>query len=242
MTRTRSGPLALLLAAFVFSVLAGPVLTGAPSPAEKKSASKRSRKGKVPSPGKQLLQAYKNLLRTKSYSTSLKVEGGLSNTPDHKLFQLAVRESYDGKIYRKLMHVPSMKTFKTSKKGVRYYSGNWRSVLADKEGKILHSFFEFPQDVLKQALRHAKNGKWIDTPRAEVNESDDADEDGDESDAASDKPRGKGKTIVAKKGKKKSGKVADLSSMPRVLVITAPPKEALSHYLKVENSGCLGGG
>jgi hypothetical protein len=239
MTRTRSGPVALLLGAFVFSVLAGPVLTGAPAPAEKKSAAKKSKKTKIPSPGKQLLQAYKNLRKTKSYSTTLTVEGGLSNTPDHKLFEFAVRESYDGKIYRQLMHVPAMKTFKTSKKGVRYTSGIWRNVYSDKDGKILQSFFEFPQDVLKQALRHAKNGKWIDTPKAD--ESDGSEDADDESDVDT-KKGGKGKTIVAKKGKKKSGKNVDVASMPRVLLITAPPKEALQHYIKVENSGCLGGG
>jgi len=241
MTRTRLGAPALLFGAFLLAFLAGPDLTGAPAPAEKSSAAKRSARTKVPSPGKRLLAAYKNLRKAKSYSTTLEVQGGLSNTPDHKLFQLAVRESFDGKVFRTLMHVPGMKTFKTAKKGVRYHSGYWRSVLSDKEGKMLHSFFEFPQDVLRQALRHAKNGKWIDAPGTK---DDDPEPDADVDDPQeSDDPRGrKGKTIVSRKGEKAKGEDADLTTMPRVLLITAPTKEALSHYIRVENSGCLGGG
>jgi hypothetical protein len=208
---------------------------------------------KLPTPAQQLAKAFKNLRKVESYRTVLTVEGGLSNTPDHKLFQIAVRESYDGQIYRTLLHVPEMKTYKYPSKGVRYFEGYWRNVVSDTEGKMLHSFFKFPQEVLELALRHAAAGRWIDLEKpseepAVAGEKDEKKADGEKSGEEVSESGGgyelegspRGKTVVG--GDDAASKSDETVRMPRVMVIEAPAKEALEHYIAVENSGCLGGG
>jgi len=199
--------------------------------------------GDIPSPAAKLLEATKNLAKAGGYRTQLEVQGGLSKTPDHALVQFAVRQSYDGQVYRELLHVPAMKTFKTAKKGVRYFEGYWRSVLADRDGKMLNSFFSFPQQVLAQALRHAKTGEWIDAGGV-VAPATDGDADGDSSSAAGendDEKGASGKTVVVGEGGDATS-TDGARSLPRVMRIEAPTREALQHYIAVENSGCLGGG
>ena len=41
--------------------------------------------------------------------------------------------------------------------------------------------------------------------------------------------------------KRLSGEEAE-AIMPTVMLVETPTREALNHYLAVENSGCLGGG
>lgn len=205
--------------------------------------------GDIPSPAAKLLEATKNLAKAGGYRTQLEVQGGLSKTPDHAIFQFAVRQSYDGQVHREMLHVPAMKTFKTAKKGVRYFEGYWRSVLADADGKMLNSFFNFPQQVLEQALRHAKTGEWIDAggvlaPAGEGATATDGAAGGDSSPEVGENDDAKGaggKTVVVGEGgDAKSTEGA--RSLPRVMRIEAPTREALQHYIAVENSGCLGGG
>ncbi len=253
MTSSRLRPRTLLAFTALAVFAAGNVIQAGPGPL---NPSPKGKSKKVPSPAKALAQAYKNLSKQKSYSTSLSVEGGISDTPDHELSQVAVRETYNGDIYRSLMSIPGKKTFKTPKKGVRYISGYWRNVVSDREGKMLDSFFRFPQDVLKQAMRHAKRGKWQDLASSDETGADKKDSkkskksskskkksDDDDYELEGDsKKKRRGKTSVAKKGKKsKKTEEVDID-MPTTILIEAPTKEALNHYLTVEKSGCLGGG
>ena len=194
-----------------------------------------SSRKKTPSPYSQLAKAAKNLSKIKGFKTTLTVQGGLSNTKDHKIHQFAVKESYQGDIYRGLIHISAQESYKTPRKGVRFFQGAWRNIYSDAQGKKLQTFFNFPQEVLKQALRHAKrSGRWLDADQA-ANE-------GEEKPA---KPveelelEGSGRTVVSKK--RLSGEEVE-AIMPTIMLVETPTREALNHYLAVEKSGCLGGG
>ena len=143
-----------LLTAAVFTVCAGPLLA------------KDAPGKKVPSPHSQLVKAAKALSKIKGFKTTLTVRGGLSNVADHKIHQFAVKETYQGDIYKGLIHVSAKESFKTPRKGVRFIEGAWRNIYSDPDGKMLQTFFNFPQEVLKQALRHAKkSGRWLDAEK-----------------------------------------------------------------------------
>ncbi len=194
-----------------------------------------SAKKKVPSPYSQLVKATKNLSKIKGFKTTLTVQGGLSNTKDHKIHQFAVKETYQGDVYKGLIHISAQESFKTPRKGVRFIEGTWRNIYSDPQGKKLQTFFNFPQEVLKQALRHAKrSGRWLDADQAEdagvANPAKPADE---------LQLEGSGRTVVSKK--RLSDKEAE-AIMPTVMLVETPTREALNHYLTVEKSGCLGGG
>ena len=194
-----------------------------------------SSKKKVPSPYSQLAKAAKNLSKIKGFKTTLTVQGGLSNTKDHKIHQFAVKETYQGDIYKGLLHVSAKESFKTPRKGVRFFEGAWRNIHSDPQGKMLQTFFNFPQTVLKQALRHAKkSGRWLDAEKPVA-----------EADKEPAKPaeelelEDSGRTVVSKR--RPAGEEAE-AIMPTVMLVETPTREALKHYLAVENSGCLGGG
>lgn len=192
-----------------------------------------SSKKKIPSPYSQLAKAAKNLSKIKGFKTTLTVQGGLSNTKDHKIHQFAVKESYQGDIYKGLIHISAAESYKTPRKGVRFFEGAWRNIYSDPQGRKLQTFFNFPQEVLKRALRHAKrSGRWLDAEQAaaEANPAKPAEEiELEES----------GRTVVSKK--RLPGKEAE-AIMPTIMLVETPTREALDHYLAVEKSGCLGGG
>ena len=194
-----------------------------------------SSRKKTPSPYSQLAKAAKNLSKIKGFKTTLTVQGGLSNTKDHKIHQFAVKESYQGDIYKGLIHISAQESYKTPRKGVRFFQGAWRNIYSDAQGKKLHTFFNFPQEGLKQALRHAKrSGRWLDADQAAA--------EGEKNPA---KPveelelEGSGKTVVSQK--RLSGEEVE-AIMPTIMLVETPTREALNHYLTVEKSGCLGGG
>ena len=194
-----------------------------------------SSRKKTPSPYSQLAKAAKHLSKIKGFKTTLTVQGGLSNTKDHKIHQFAVKESYQGDIYKGLIHISAQESYKTPRKGVRFFQGAWRNLSSDAQGKKLQTFFNFPQEVLKQALRHAKrSGRWLDADQAAA--------EGEKNPA---KPveelelEGSGKTVVSKK--RLSGEEVE-AIMPTIMLVETPTREALNHYLTVEKSGCLGGG
>ena len=194
-----------------------------------------SSRKKTPSPYSQLAKAAKNLSKIKGFKTTLTVQGGLSNTKDHKIHQFAVKDSYQGDIYKGLIHISAQESYKTPRKGVRFFQGAWRNIYSDAQGKKLQTFFNFPQEVLKQALRHAKrSGRWLD-----------ADQAANEGEKKPAKPvealelEGSGRTVVSKK--RLSGEEVE-AIMPTIMLVETPTREALNHYLTVEKSGCLGGG
>ena len=98
----------VLAAAVVFSVCTG-TLFAADAPGKK-----------VPSPYSQLVKAAKALSKIKGFKTTLTVQGGLSNVADHKIHQFAVKETYQGDIYKGLIHISAQESFKTPRKGVRF--------------------------------------------------------------------------------------------------------------------------
>ena len=194
-----------------------------------------SSRKKTPSPYSRLAKAAKTLSKIKGFKSTLTVQGGLSNTKDHKIHQFAVKESYQGDIYKGLIHISAQESYKTPRKGVRFFQGAWRNIYSDAQGKKLQTFFNFPQEVLKQALRHAKrSGRWLDADQAAA--------EGEKNPA---KPveelelEGSGKTVVSKK--RLSGEEVE-AIMPTIMLVETPTREALNHYLTVEKSGCLGGG
>ncbi|SVE64273.1 uncharacterized protein METZ01_LOCUS517127, partial [marine metagenome] len=115
----------ILPAAAVFSVCTG-ILFAADAPRKK-----------VPSPYSQLVKAAKALSKVKGFKTTLTVQGGLSNVPDHKIHQFAVKETYHGDIYKGLIHISAQESFKTPRKGVRFIEGAWRNIHSDPQGKML---------------------------------------------------------------------------------------------------------
>ena len=194
-----------------------------------------SSKKKVPSPYSQLAKAAKNLSKIKGFKTTLTVRGGLSNTKDHKIHQFAVRETYQGDIYKGLIHVSAKESYKTPRKGVRFIQGAWRNIHSDPQGKMLQTFFNFPQEVLKQALRHAKkSGRWLDAEKPVAEAGKEPAKPAEEIELEDS-----GKTVVSKK--RPAGEDAE-AIMPTVMLVETPTREALNHYLAVENSGCLSGG
>jgi hypothetical protein len=213
----------ILPAVAVFSVCTG-ILFAADAPGKK-----------VPSPYSQLVKAAKALSKIKGFKTTLTVQGGLSNVADHKIHQFAVKETYQGDIYKGLIHISAQESFKTPRKGVRFIEGAWRNIHSDPQGKKLQTFFNFPQEVLKQALRHAKrSGKWLNAGQAAAEGRKNPARQADEIEL-----EGSGRTVVSKK--RLSEKEAE-AIMPTIMLVETPTREALDHYLTVEKSGCLGGG
>ena len=175
---------------------------------------------KVPDPLKDLVQAAKNLTREarEGYAASVEVEGGLSKAKDHKLYTTTVRESYSGDIKGNLMHVPSMRAFRTTEKGALFDGAQWYTLNAQLEGKKLDRLFEFPILLLANAVKNPKKIEWLpstvklpDTER-EISSG----------------------TTVEKELTK--------NQLYHRIRVEVPDKEALSYFIEVQNSGCLSGG
>ncbi len=244
----------------VLSLCLAPTALAAPASSKKK---------KRPSASKQLKAAFKNLSKAKYYEVSLKIQGGVSKDADHTISTAAVRETYQGNVYsNKLMHIPGMKAFRTSKKGVYYTGGMWRHMTGRGKATVMNRLFTFPQIALYKANRYASRAKWVESSiakPAEYKELDfdldvDKDDEGKGTDEEKKKAKKKskksatrkksskrpskktsknrGKTVVvSKKENKKDGEL-----IPRIVRVKTPSKEALAHFLAVENSGCLSAG
>lgn len=186
-----------------------------------------------PTPGKQLVTAYKNLVRTKSYQVSVSIRGGISDNPEHRIVRHAVRESYTARVYRQVMHIPAMKAYRTATGGAHLWNGAWKNILANRHGVKCHRLFVFPEVLLRRALRHAKRAKWVSGTGVTVAEK---------TPKAEGSPRGHparstGRTVVRSKGDE-----SHEASLVRFIRVETSLKEALRHVLEVENSGCLSGG
>lgn len=201
---------------------------------------------KAPSAKAQLAKAYKNLLKTKTYAVDTNVLGGLSNTEDHRVVTTTVNETYGGSIFgasrEPIMHIPSIKAFKMPKagKGVISSSGNWVRILSTPTGVKMDRLVDFPTLILGEAMKYRNSARWLDEKEiADFFESEDVLEfedldadDADDSEEAGEVSRGK--TIV------KSSEKESAEKTPRVLRVTADPKQALTIWIeRVENSGCM---
>jgi hypothetical protein len=201
-----------------------------------------------------LLSAYKNFARTTGYKVRMSVDGGISDNPEHTITNAVVRDTYIGEVYQNTMAVTKSTTFpfqafRTLKKGVAFVEGMWRPVLAHPAGVRLDRLFPFPSNIMDLAAKYAKSAQWVEDSVDDEDEDEDGDEDetvdgDDEEDAEedvedpADKEKDKHKTTPVKKQQDKS----KLASIPRVLRVEAPTKEALEHFMLVEKSGCVSGG
>ncbi len=209
----------------------------------------------------QLLAAFKNFKTYKGYKVKMTVIGGVTSDSQHIVTTPTVRDRYSGEVYQSTMYVTASdsypyKAYRTPKKGVSYVDGMWRPTLAHPQGVRMDRLFAFPEDILVQASKYAKTAQWLEdsVPKDEgtkasaddeedVDDEESDDEEDDDKEASKDKEQEKAKekarhktTAVIKK------EAAKLASMPRVLRVEAPTKEALEHFLKVEKSGCVSGG
>lgn len=220
MKQSRLLILFLLTGSFLVGQSTSTALLGAPAKAKK-----------PPSASKQLRTLARNLSRVKGYRVSVSIEGGISDNEKHKITQQTVRESYTGDVYRRVMHLPAMRAYRTTKRGARYTSGAWKNILADRSGATCDRLFAFPEVLLGRALRFSKTAKWVDRSGAEIEKNKKVAVEEEEKDT--DTPRGRTR-VVTKKGEE--------SSLPRFILVKASFAEALKHVLEVEASGCLSGG
>lgn len=231
------GPLAVrpLTLALLFSVATSGFLLAAPA------------RKKVPSAKSQLAKTYKALLKTKTYAVDTKVLGGLSSTTDHQVSNVTVNETYGGSVFgasrTPMMHIPSIQAYKMPKagQGVISRDGQWVRILSTQTGVKMDRLIDFPRLILGEAMRYAGSARWLEEEELAdyFKSKNDADLDSlDEGDATGEPAReavNQGKTAV-KGGLEKEG----TEPMPRVLRVTAHPKQALGIWIKrVENSGCM---
>ncbi len=192
---------------------------------------------KRPAAGKVFRQVWRNFKKAKSYEVSVKIEGGISGTPDHAIKTRTVNENYSGEVYGSLMHHPAMpRAFRTPKSGAIFTGTGWKNILADRQGVRLDRLFSFPQTLFDRAGRYVRFAEWVESASGSEEEKPaEIKLVGDEKEADEEKAAGKekGRTVV-----KSSGKKEDVD-LPRFIRIETPPKEALKHFIEVENSGCM---
>ena len=215
----------------VAALLFYPAVAGSDEPA----GGKGKTSVKEPSPVKALETSLKNLGAAKGYKVSVDVEGGLSETEDHRVSLRNVRESYEGLIFGPMMHVPTVKAYRTLKRGVAKVDGAWRDCAADPRTRRLEKFFTFPAVIIARALQHApQTGRWIRTDEPVVA----AEEPKPAAKPAAKAPRGK--TIVV--SKPEAADNSPPAPQYRWIRVEAPPQEAVANFVEVQNSGCFGGG
>ena len=216
---------------------------GAPGEKPEAKPEKAGAEGKkLPNAGKELLNVFKNLTKAKNYNVAVRIEGGLSDNPEHRVTTANVRETYAGDVFKsqarsQLMHLPTMHVFRTPDAGA-IRSGVWKNLLSEPAGVKMHRLFSFPETILERATRYQAAAQWVDGEEKDA-EAEASPEEGDDAGEAKAAPAAKGKTIVVGPGK--GGKTVS-TSLPRIIRVEAPTKEALAHFLEVENSGCFGGG
>ena len=214
----------------------------------------------APTPAKAIQNALSELQKAKNYLTRAEVEGGLSDSLDHEVNEAIVRQHYTGEVHGSMMSVTlPKKAFRFPKKGVAFLDGQWKDILSDRTTLLMDRLFPFPELILQRALTHApKSGRWLTKEEEEKrgyesDDDDDSDDDSDDEDADEEQQ----KLEAAKKAeaeKARAGKTAAKAAvaagtsakpagpLPRVLYVEATPKEALQHFVEVQNSNCMGGG
>ncbi len=185
---------------------------------------------KPPSPRKVLVKALKNLQKSGSYRTRVRVSGGVTERKDHKVLTPTVARSYEGEVFGRVMKVSHPSVFRTAKQGAIRTGGTWKSLLAAREGVTLDRLFLFPDQILAKAVKHSKTAQWVESKSAKSKkkkkESDADEKDGD---------KNSGRTVVVKKK-------GDSVPFPGRIRVEAPAKESLQHVLTVQNSNCFGAG
>ena len=143
----------------------------------------------------------------------------MSNKSDHAIVDQAVGERYMGRTRGAVMFLPERQIFRTPTKGAEFNGDFWRVLQSTAEGKKLDRLFAFPERILQEASKTAKNVEWLESkvPSKVVKR---------------EKPSGR--TAVG-------GSTHEEKVYHRMRV-TLPSEIALKYFIDMQNSGCLSGG
>ena len=187
-------------------------------------------KKKSPAPSSVLMKSYNALVKSKSYRTSLKIVGGVTDRKDHRVGRPTVKQNYSAEILTSkstpIMRVDSPSAYRSPNGGAIRDGGVWRRIMAARNGRRLDRLFAFPEIVMRQALKHRKSAAWVPVKSKKKKTK---------------KEKTKKKERDGKKRSKTTVGEAD-DSFPGYIRVVAPPKEALKHFIDVERSGCISGG
>lgn len=182
---------------------------------------------KQPNPKKTLMSVAKKLAKTRSYSSTCSVKGGVADLKSDELKQVVVNEDYAANLYGPVMHVPKLNVFrKGQQKGAIRNGSQWQHILATAEGARLDRLFGYPTDLMVTAMKGADKVYWLERDEDEVTETEEEDEE----------EVGRGSTGVVKKSTNKN------KILPTVLRVELTPKSSVQRFTVVENSGCMSGG
>ena len=176
----------------------------------------------APDARKALRKAAGELLKHASksgFTTQFSVAGGMSNKSDHVIVDQAVGERYMGKTRGAGMFLPERQIFRTPTKGAEFNGDFWRVLQSTAAGKKLDSRVAFPERVLQEASKTAKDVEWLESkvPAKVIKR---------------EKPSGR--TAVG--GNSHEEKVYHR------MRVTLPSEIALKYFIDMQNSGCLSGG
>jgi len=229
------------------SVLCAVLLAG-----EAMAGGAKIQKADGPSPGKVLRESVKKFVKANSYRVKAEIVGGFSDREDHKVTDGKVKEAYEAEVYGKLMHLPKEKAFRTGKTGAAYVDGAWRYIQSNLKTVRFQRLFPYPRVLLGRALASSRTARWVQHKKAPVNLLEGGDD--GKVDKKKSKKKKKKKRKIKKKKKSSSATVVEKDTVAkkaetktdpnafRFLRVDAPPKEALRHFIEVQNSHCFGVG
>lgn len=188
---------------------------------------------KTPSASKILAESFKRLVNSRSYRTKISVEGGVTESRQHKLSTTTVNDTYIGTVHSGVMQVSNPIAFRTptSGRGVIRKDGKWKQILAAQDGARMDRLFIWPQIIMQRALKYRSTAEWIEGGKSGKKQASKKRAKRE----ASDTPRN-GRTSVVRTGDETT------TYFPGTIRVETPTREALKHVIEVENSGCLSGG
>jgi hypothetical protein len=220
---------------------------------------------KQESAGSALRRAIKKMKKLKSYHTTARVVGGITQGKDPNRFSRGLANTtYNQDTYGGLEMVTSpQKGFRprrsalTKPKGVIKTGAIWKGMMSTEQGRLINRLFLPPESYMDTMYRIAKLGKWLPPEQSKYGapgmasssdfgddeESEDIDWDsmglGDDDEAVEEKATKKTKTRKSKKkkSKKASSKIGPLSHS---MILRAPLKTAIEVFNYYMDSGCGG--
>lgn len=210
--------------------------------------------------GSALKRAIKNMKKLKSYHTTAKVVGGITQGKDPNRFSKGLANTtYQQDTYGGLEMVTSpQKGFRprrislTKPKGVIKKGAIWKGMMSTEEGRLVNRLFLPPEAYMDTMYRIAKLGKWLPPEQSKYGAPGSAGGDSEEpaddidwddmglGDDEGDKEKDAKKTKV-RKGKKKSKKLNSATGpLSHSMIIKAPLKTAIEVFNYYMDSGCGG--
>ena len=212
-----------------------------------------------------LKRAIKNMKRLKSYHTTAKVVGGITQGKDPNRFSRGLANTtYVQDTYGLLeMVTRPQKGFRprrsqlTKPKGVVKQGSIWKGMMSCEEGRLINRLFLPPEAYMDTMYRIRKLGRWLPPEQSRygapgtTSASADDDDDGEEADdidwdalglgddEEADEPKATKKTKVRKKKKSKKRK-SGVGPLSHSMVIRAPLKTAVEIFNYYMDSGCGG--